>query len=218
MGRRLLRRFRRGLSDAAIPFHPAFRHFYPEPGETATETQCGQLLPGLQKRSHPGSGAGGVFMCGAQWKNFSCTGRMPRFPALKGKGGSAVKVERVAGPFPCPGEWKEPGRAFRASGSGMEGVTPEGLAAGLQVGVDGFLAAYEVGHFRPDLFHGGLFPHASPRQRLRRPLSMRYFWPRQPARSGIWSNFSCAYWFALSKASCISQSSSEDALAGMTRG
>ena len=32
----------------------------------------------------------------------------------------------------------------------MEGLLPEGLAAGLQVGVDGFLAAYEVGHFRPD--------------------------------------------------------------------
>ena len=50
------------------------------------------------------------------------------------------------------GDKDDPGR-FQANL-----IVPGFLAAGLQVFVDGFLAAHEFGHFRPHLFHGGLFP------------------------------------------------------------
>ena len=66
---------------------------------------------------------------------------------------------REDAPVSPSGEGKSPEGHSGLGRSGWKGLLPEGLAAGLQVGVDGFLAAYEVGHFRPDLFHRGLFPH-----------------------------------------------------------
>ena len=83
MGRRLLRRFRRGLSDVAIPFHPAFRHFYPEPGETATETQCGQPLSRYTSVKTPPTRVQGreAFSCvGLNGKIFPVQGGCPVSP------------------------------------------------------------------------------------------------------------------------------------------
>ena len=79
-----------------------------------------------------------------------------RRPAVDGADTGVMRVRRALtrGRFACP----TPGPPPQTRRCPCDELLPGGLAAGLQVVVDGFLAADEIGHFGPYLVESGLLP------------------------------------------------------------